>query len=80
MVEKFTVIGIVHSEGSYEGQQYNNYNFHCIKPADTSKGQVGSLCEIIKVKSSILDKLPQVDDIIIPVYDRYGRVQSIIVE
>ena len=77
MLEKLSVIGIVHSVGEYEGNKYDNYVLHCIKPADAEKGQKGQLCEIIKIKASLLDEVPELNSFIIPYYDRFGRVSSI---
>lgn len=76
-MEQFVVVGICHSSGEYNGNPYDNYVFHCLQPADESKGQTGSLCVVLKVKVSAVVELPKVGDTVRPTYDRYGRVVSI---
>lgn len=74
---KLSVIGISRSTGDYNGTQFDNTYFHCIKPADTSKNQSGQLCEIIKVKTASIVTMPELNSFIVPVYNRYGQVQTI---
>lgn len=77
MNEKLSVIGISRSQGDYNGIEYDNLILHCIKPADETKGQKGQLCEIIKVKTSNVDIIPDINSFISPIYNRFGQVQSI---
>jgi len=44
-----TVIGIARKSGEYQGQNYDNFLFHCAYPAD-NKDSVGQITEIVKVK------------------------------
>ena len=77
MNDKLSVIGISRSTGDYNGTPYDNTYFHCIKPAFDEKNQKGQLCEIIKVKTSSITEMPELNSFIIPIYNRYGQVQSI---
>lgn len=74
---KLSVIGISRSTGDYNGTQFDNTYLHCIKPADTTKNQKGQLCEIIKVKTASIDIMPEINSFIVPVYNRYGQVDSV---
>lgn len=74
---KLSVIGISRSTGDYNGVSYDNTYFHCIKPCFDEKTQKGQLCEIIKVKTASIDVMPEINSFIIPVYNRFGQVQSI---
>ena len=76
-MDKLSVIGISRSTGDYNGTEYDNTYFHCIKPANEEKGQQGQLCEIVKVKTSSISVMPQINDFIEPVYNRFGQVQTI---
>ncbi len=78
MSDKYSVIGIRHSSGSYEGKKFDNYYFHCIRPADESRGESGQICEIFeKIKASNLSDIPCFNDFIIPVYNRFGKVETV---
>lgn len=73
--EKFTVIGFKHSTGTFNGNEYDNYNIHCLKDADKNdKEQGGQLSEVFKIKSSEIKDLPAIGQVIAPIYDKYGRV------
>lgn len=76
-MEQLLVVGVCHSSGDYNGKPYDNYVFHCLKPADETKGQIGNVCEILKVKVSAIAVVPKVNDTVCPTYDRYGRVVGI---
>ena len=81
MNNNLSVIGIERSsgtikDGAYKGQSYDNYKFHCIKPA-TQPHQEGQLVEIVKVKASSVSTVPALGSFIIPVYNRFGQVESI---
>jgi len=81
------VIGIARKSGEYQGQQYDNFLFHCVYPADL-KNSVGKMTEVVKVKNS---KLPECfgqfiteDDVFALVgeelafgYDKYQHVNQI---
>lgn len=77
-MDELTVIGIVHSVGEFNGQPYDNYNIHCVRPGLQDKNEVGQVSSIVKVKASLFVSSPvQVGDTITPYYDRYGRVITI---
>lgn len=78
MAYKYSVIGIRHSSGNYQGKEFDNYYFHCIRPADESCGEVGQICEIFeKIKASNLEFVPQINDFIEPFYNRFGKVETV---
>ncbi len=74
------VVGIVHSVGDYNGFAYDNYNLHCIRPADEKKeNELGEITEVVKVKSALFKELSvDVGSDIKVFYDRFGRIDSII--
>lgn len=76
-----TVLGIVHSFGTYNDQPYDNYNIHCSRPArEGNENENGTITEIIKVKASIFNESSvDLGDQIDVSYDRYGKVKEIIV-
>lgn len=77
-MDELTVIGIVHSVGEFNGQAYDNYNIHCVRPGLQDKNEVGQVSSIVKVKASLfVSSSVQVGDTITPYYDRYGRVVAI---
>lgn len=76
-MERYDIIGIQRKQGTYDGKEYDNYVFSVIRPADTKNNEQGSICSVIKVKTSSLDIIPNIGDTISPVYNRYGQVQSI---
>lgn len=83
MTNKYSIVGIARStgkvlEGEYKGQPYDNTLLHVIIPADESKGQVGQLCDVFKVKTSSLDFKPELGQFIIPTYNRYGKIDNVI--
>lgn len=77
-MDSYSVIGIVHSVGEYNGNEYDNYNIHCVRPADSKKEESGQITCIIKVKASLFIENPvTVGDTVTPYYDRFGRVVSL---
>lgn len=72
-----TVIGISRSSGDYNGTQYDNTYLYCTRPADETKNQTGLICEIIKVKTASLECVPSIGSLIVPVYNRFGQVQTV---
>lgn len=72
-MELYEVIGVQHKTGIYNGQTFDNMVFSVTTPADVSKGEVGYIASQIKVKTSLLTKVPAVGDAVIPLYDRFGR-------
>lgn len=77
-MDELTVIGIVHSQGEFNGQAYDNYNIHCVRTGLQDKGEVGQVSSVVKVKASLFVSSPvEVGDTITPYYDRYGRVIAI---
>lgn len=73
-MELYEIIGIQHKTGIYEGQPFDNLVFSVTRPADASKGEQGNICSLLKVKTSLLTKIPAVGDTVSPIYDRYGRI------
>lgn len=77
-MDSYTVIGLVHSVGEYNGNKYDNYNIHCVRKADSTKEEVGDITYILKVKTSLFKENPvSVGDEVSPLYDRYGRIVSL---
>lgn len=76
-MEIFEVIGIQHKTGMYENQPYDNMVFSVTVDADVSKGEVGLIASLIKIKTSLLTVVPKLGDKIQPMYDRFGRVCAI---
>lgn len=74
MSNGFTVVGIKHATGEYQGVKFDNFNLQCLRDAASDSGEEGQICEIIKIKSSLLDEVPQIGQVVEPIYDRYGRV------
>lgn len=71
------VIGIVHASGTYNGQNYDNYNLHCVRDAD-SETEDGKITEIVKVKASYFEESSiSIGDTIDVAYDKYGRIKAI---
>lgn len=77
MSDKLTVIGIQHRKGTFNNVEYDNTIFHCIREADTKKDEIGNICDVIKVKTSNLHTMPGINDCIVPLYNRFGQVQSV---
>lgn len=73
-MEAYTVIGRQHKVGTYNGINFDNLVFSCVYDADEKKGEVGKIAEVLKVKSSLLSVVPDVGDVISPVYDRFGHI------
>lgn len=73
-METFTVIGYQRKTGTYNGINFDNMVFSCISPADVKKGEVGEIATILKVKTSLLETIPEIGDTVSPVYDRFGHI------
>ena len=77
------ILGIARSKGEYEGNSYDNINFHC--QDDTKEILAGTFTEVVKVKSTVLkhqfgdgyDVTELLGQDVLFSYDRYGKVQSI---
>lgn len=77
----YTVVGIVHSKGEYNGNSYDNYNLHCIRDSKPNTDEDGHITEVIKVKSDLfLDSSIIIGSIISPFYDKYGRIVQLNVQ
>lgn len=76
----FTIIGIVHSVGEYNGMKYDNYNLHCTsEPSEDKDGVEGLLTDVIKVKASIFENSDfDIGDTIDVSYDKFGRIKDIV--
>lgn len=72
--ETYTVIGYQHKQGTYNNVDYDNFVFSCVRDADSKKGEVGSVAVLLKVKTSLLDRVPDVGEAVSPCYDRFGHV------
>lgn len=70
---KLTVVGYKHSKGNYEGYDYENYVFSCVRPAIEKCGEVGQIVSNIKVKAKYLCELPEIGAEVEPYYDSYGN-------
>lgn len=73
------VVGVVHARGNFNGQEYDNYNLHCVRPADEhNKNEDGEITEIVKVKASLFSDYDiNIGDSIDVAYDKYGRIKDI---
>lgn len=76
-----SVVGIVHAQGEYNGQKYDNYNLHCTRPAnEQNDNEQGCITEIIKVKATLFSDCDvNIGDNIDVAYDKYGRIKEIVV-
>ena len=71
----YTVVGIVHKVGDFNGQPYDNFNLHCVRDATPNSDEDGQITEVIKVKSDIfLASDITVGSVVTPYYDKYGRI------
>lgn len=69
------IFGIAHREGEFNGQKYDNYMLSCMRDADVSKGEEGSIAEILKVSKLVFEQSNvSVGQDILPMYDKYGRI------
>lgn len=69
------IFGITHREGEFNGQKYDNYMLSCMREADESKGEEGSIAEILKVSKLVFEQSNvSVGQDILPMYDKYGRI------
>jgi hypothetical protein len=76
----YTVVGIVHSKGEFNGNSYDNFNLHCVRDAKPDTEENGQITEVIKVKSELfLSSDIDVGSIVTPYYDKYGRIVQLIV-
>ena len=51
----YTVVGIVHKVGDFNGQPYDNFNLHCVRDATPNTDESGQMTEVIKVKVTTTD-------------------------
>lgn len=73
----YTVIGWAHRVGEYQGKQYDNMVFSCLRPADELKQEQGQIAEVFKVKTSALTDPIHVGDQIRPIFNRFGQIDGI---
>lgn len=82
------VIGITEKSGDYQGREYHNIMIHCTKESDDSYGLI---TEVVKVKFSNVrevfgkamsasDWQNLVDKTVFVNYNRYGVVQSVMID
>ena len=80
-----TVVGVQNKQGNYQGNDYNNYLFHCTTEDVNS---LGKITEVIKVKAVKLSEVfghpmgpsefeKLIGNDIRVYYDRYGQVSEI---
>lgn len=72
-MELFDIIGIQHKSGVFDGKNYDNMIFSVTRPADSSKGEQGLIVSQLKIKTELLESIPNIGDRVKPIYDRYGR-------
>lgn len=48
------IIGVVHSKGNYQGNDYDNINFQCFSDVNPKGLLAGSAVETVKVKSDVV--------------------------
>lgn len=73
------IFGLAHREGEFEGRRYDNYVLSCMRDADTSKGEEGSIAEILKVSKTVFEEsMVNVGDNVLPMYDKYGRIIKLV--
>lgn len=63
-----------HKQGTYNDIPYDNIIFTCVRDSDAMKGEVGSVGLLLKVKTSLLDSIPEIGATVSPCYDRFGHV------
>lgn len=73
-METYTLIGYQHKQGTYNDIPYDNIIFTCVRDADITKGEIGSVGLLLKVKTSNLDSIPEIGATVSPCYDRFGHV------
>lgn len=74
LMETYTLIGYQHKQGTYNDIPYDNIIFTCVRDADITKGEIGSVGLLLKVKTSNLDSIPEIGATVSPCYDRFGHV------
>ena len=74
---EWTVIGLVRSTGEFEGFTYDNTTFHCSRPANETKGGIGSVVAAFKIKTNKLDFEPEIGQVISPYFDQFKNVDYI---
>lgn len=87
------IVGIVLSSGEYEGRKYDNVNVHCLEEPSNFDRCVGQSCVVVKVKRDLFNKCASpymtagsgaavyfelVGLDVSFAYDRYGRVQNVV--
>ena len=77
----YTVVGIVHGSGTYEGNAYDNFKLHCLRDAKPGTEENGQITEVLKLKSDLfLSSDICLGSIVTPYYDKYGRIVQLIVK
>lgn len=71
---EYTVIGIAHRSGEYNGNKFDNYNVYAVRNGLSDKGETGQIAEVFKVAASNFDALAIGDTFNNVYYDRYCRV------
>ena len=77
-MDQYEVIGIQHKKGNYNGQDYDNMVFYVTSPANADNGDIGLIASVIKIKTSLVETVPSIGDLISPLYDRFGRVVGLL--
>ena len=84
-----TLIGVQRKTGNYQGNDYDNFNLHCINDAPLNPTICGDVCEVVKLKAGrvkdAFDGLVANDNDwrgligsrIRVSYDRYGNAEHI---
>ena len=73
---RYNVVGILHRSGQYEGRDYDNYNIQCTYERTDLNNLSGLLVDTIKIPASIYRNDIALGNVLVPSYDRYGRLQS----
>lgn len=69
----YTIIGYQEKSGEFEGKPYHNMVFSSVRPADESRGEIGQVAFIFKIRMSDLSEVPDIGTVVYPYYDQYGR-------
>lgn len=77
---KYTVIGYKHSTGKYQGYDYDNYVFSCVRQSNAEHDEKGEIAEIFKVKANQLTSIPEIGAVVEPVFNRYGQCFGFLID
>ena len=80
------IVGIQRKTGNFQGRDYDNTNFHCLNDSPHTPTICGSVCEILKIKTALINQVfgglvsndsdyrDMIGLAIVPYYDQYGNV------